>query len=1146
MKSGFVHLEVKSSHTFGFDSLVRLEKLMQRTKDLGMNAVAITDENVLYSAIDFYQMAKKNSIKPIIGITLKVANGEGRYIKAILLAKNKNGYLNIVKLSSVANLRGQNNIYITKEELLNNKEDLIIMLDLEVQFRNNDIQGVDNLIKVYHKEFGNEDLYFTVKDFGWEFQKVANDYMDSAVKKYGIQLVATNDVNYMNQNESTARDFLRTIQKTAAEGELKTAHQYFKSHDEMVALCSHLPQAIENTKVIAAKCNLVLGLKGEEGFEKRFPNFRVPKDFIVPESLQGKFDIMPGFKKPQSQYEVLSIAYLCHLAETELLTLYGDSPSESIKSRLRYELGVIISKGFTNYFLIVQDFMKYARLNGIIVGPGRGSAAGSLVSYCLRITDVDPIQYNLMFERFLNPERTDDPDIDIDISTEFRYKLYEYAQAVYGYELTAKVITFNNFGGKTAILDVGKALKIDDKVLSKLASLVIKSINELLGKEDVVNPLLEKNPKIAKLIEIASQIEGLPKNRSIHPAGLVLSDRNLSEDFPVMMTIDNDSGKPILITQFHKDILETVGITKIDLLGLRNLDIVDKVKKAIKKTQNVILDHVPLDDLKTFELYQKGETVGVFQMDSKEMRATSQKIKPTKIDDIFPLIALFRPGSMDMIPIYAKNRANNDFTIYDMNETYDENKKQMIKTFVPFDKDVAILKPILNLTYGVIVFQEQIIRIVQTWAGFSVGEADILRRTISKKRKEEMEEKKILFCQKSKELNRDEETTERLFELIVKFANYGFNVPHSAAYGILSYTTAYLKANYPLEFMSANLSSLRKNPKKLVTYLEETIRMGIQMSGPSVNTSFVDFEVDKNGISYGLSFVKDIGRKKSQDIVQERTNGKFLSLKDFLIRVKSLNQSNVITLIKAGAFDEFGSRKALIGYLQNNNKQNAFLVNQVTFDAIPGIGLDHPQEIPTEEYTIEEKMTFEKELLNITHTQYLAQKYEKELKFAEKAKNYLNQKESVWFGGSLTSVKRIKDSKGNEMAFLKFSDGSKVMDVAVFYGQWEKFKKDLQMFDMYMVELSKKNDKYSILNWEKFIEKRQVVIEVPQSFVKEAHLMKEFALSLKDNKGMDELVLKIGKIEKIYMLKATKSWVEKIEALGIPKENIKYNKVRYV
>lgn len=1143
MKREFLHLEVKSSHTFGFDSMVRLERLIEKTKESGMKAVAITDENVLHSAIDFYLLAKENGIKPIIGLTLDVYDGSQFQVKAILLAKTHVGYLNLVKLSSIANLRKSAPVHVTREELFSHQEDLVVMLDVEKQLLKKELFKVEQIIKSYQQDMNNEDLYFTVRNYCLPKQKSAIEYMTKAEQDYGIQLVATNDVNFLNQKDSAAREVLQKIQGSKS---ANSEHQYFKNAVEMSELFTQLPHAITNTAVIAEKCNVTLKLKGEEGFEKRFPNFVVPTDFAPPSSLQGKFDIMPGFKKPQTQYEVLAIAYLCHLAETELVKLFGARLNEAVKERLRYELGVIISKGFANYFLIVQDFMKYARENDIPVGPGRGSAAGSLVSFCLRITDVDPVQYNLMFERFLNPERTDDPDIDIDISTELRYKMYEYAQRKYGFNFTAKVITFNNFGGKASVKDVGKVLGIEAAILDKISGEIAKSVSELAQKKETVLALVKKEPKVSKLLELAAMIEGLPKNRSIHAAGLVLSDRELSEDFPVMVTEDNETGKPILVIQIHKDLLETVGITKIDLLGLRNLDIIDKVKKTILKTRNVDLTHIPLNDSKAFELFQRGETIGVFQMDSREMRETSQKVKPRKIEDIFPLIALWRPGSKDMIPIYAKNRANNEFVIYDMNEVYDEKKKQTVKTFVPFDQDVSVLNPILKETYGVIVFQEQIIRILQTWAGFSVGEADIFRRTISKKKIEAMEEKKHLFIDKAMKMNRDEETTKRLFELIVKFAKYGFNVPHSACYGIFAYNTAYMKANFPLEFMSITLSSLKKEPEKITKYLQEAVRMGVDIKRPNINQPTVEFEVSGDGIAYGLAFIKGFGYAQAQAIVNERNKGEFRSLEDFRMRVKGISEANIVALIKAGAFDEFGSRKMLINSQSTEHKNSLLLVNQVTFDMIPGIGSDNPVHQEVDEFTIEERMNFEKELLNLTHTQHLAQKYATELGSVVEAKNNLNEKNTRWFGGSLVSQKKIKDKNKNEMAFLKFSNGTEDVEVAMFHSQWKQSKENMRMYDMYLIELAQKNGKHSIVSFQEFNERRQVVIDLPLKFAKNTDLMKKFADLIRNQQGVDELIIKMANLEKSYSLFATKTWVNQIEALGIPNENITFNKVRYV
>lgn len=1154
MNGTFVHLDVKSAYNYHFNSLIRIEKLIEQTKALGMNAVAITDEFVMHSVVDFYLLAKAQGIHPIIGLTMTVVDEqEQKELKVTLLAKNNQGYRHLAKISSMGHLRRKSSIYITLQELLKYHGDTILLLDTETYFEKKQEKEAVSLVKKVVSLLPKDDVYLVMKQHGLSYHEQMNASVEKMAQAFGVSYVAVNDVHYFNEKEAKGQEILLRIQERK---EKQTNQKYLKTEAAMRTLFALYPKAIENTVTIANKCQVSLQLKGEEGFTKKLPAFSIPADFLPPRTLQGKFDLLPEYKKPTTKYEVLAIAYLCDLAEKGFEQFYpNEHPAyERAVARLRYELGVIISKGYTNYFLIVQDFVSYARKEGIAVGPGRGSAAGSLLSYCLGITKVSPIEYNLMFERFLNPERFDDPDIDIDFSQEYRYRLFEYAQQTYGMGSTAKIITFNNFGGKLAIRDVGRVLKVKQDIIVQLAKSIGKSVKELAGQKAFVESLIKKDSKVIQLIEYASMIEGLPRNRSMHAAGLVLSDGHLSNHVPVMVSVDDETGKPILITQIHKDVLELMGLAKIDLLGLRNLDIIEEAKRLVVETKGVAIETIPLDDTKTFELYQKGETIGVFQMDSVQMRATSEQVKPTKVEDIFPLIALYRPGSMDMIPVYAKNRANNQFQIYDMNEVYDEKKKKMVKQFIPFEKNVNVLKPILENTYGVIVYQEQITQILQVWAEYRLGEADLVRRAISKKKKQVLEENKRVFLERSKVVGRDAETSERLYDLIVKFANYGFNVPHSAAYGILSYETAYLKANFPLEFMSASITSHMDDVVKASDYIKETMRMGILVEKPNVNNSVVGFDVNDASLLFGLALIKNVGKKAAEAIVTERNKGLFRSFEQFMQRMqgKGLSTQCINSLVKVGAFDDFGSRKAFLDALEHGKKKHPMLENQILFEAIPGIGGDEVIAVEeVEDFSLIEKIQLENQLMGLNFTPNPTEKFQRELQQAIQLQNAQQATATLyWIGGTIESKKTIKDKNGKTMAFLTISDGHQTWDITVFHDLWNVWKNKLIMHQLYLAQVEVKNGRFSMKNILELTGRTEVVLTFPPTMLAQSEPIKtewlrRLAIILKQHPGLDTFVLKVGAQENRYSVALSNDFLHALAAIGVKRENMNAKKVRY-
>lgn len=1148
MKDAFVHLEVKSAFSYQFDSLVKLAELISKTKEYGMNAVAITDENVLFSAVDFYTISKENGIKPIIGLTVNIKNpSDNTLTKVVMLAKNKVGYNNIVKFSSFVNIRKTNDKFITMEEFEKNADNLVVMVNLENVFTyENSLKALD-AVNWFSATVPSDDLYFIC---GKTANNRLNQFLLTQHKEKQIKLVATNSVHYIEEKDEDIKVMKEAIQGVKSK-DVARKGQYFKTQDQMIKQYANLPGATSNTIEIAEKCNLVLELKGEVGFRKKLPPFPVPQDFVENTDKFGGYEVLIESKESATAYERKAMFYLLEVAFKGLNQRYGKNPQA--EKRLLYELKVIFDKDFTNYFLIVQDFMKYALENDIPLGPGRGSAAGSILAFCLNITDVCPLKYDLMFERFLNPERTDDPDIDLDISQEKRHLMFSYAQEKYGFSKVAKVISFNNYGGKSAVKDLGKLLNIQENIVEQLTKNITKKVSDLAKHRPMVHSLITQNPDVKKLIDYAVRLEGLPKNQSTHAAGIVLSDKKLYEEVPVLLNHDKELGSDILVVQLHKEILETVGFTKVDFLALRNLDVIHNVKKVVLETKGIDLKEIPFDDPKTFEVYQQGQTLGVFQMDSNKMRETAEKVKPQKLEEIFPLIALYRPGAMDMIPMFVKNKQDGKNQIYDLNVVFDEKKDREVMEFAPFEADVSLLAPILEKTYGVIVYQEQIMQIAQKWAGYTLGEADLFRRAISKKKMEILEQQENIFVSRSTKQGRDKVTSERLFALIVKFSNYGFNIPHSAAYSIISYTTAYLKVNYPKEYMGALISSQMfdksdKNNKKTALYIEEARKLGIHIAKPDINNSNFSFDVTKDGLNFGLALAKNVGKKAALSIVEERSNGLFTSFNDFLnrMRSKAVDKTCIESLIKIGAFDEFGNRKQLVEAMNGGKTRSVIFDNQILFADIPGIGSDDivvTQDV--EDYTFEEKIDMEMKLLGIISTEVPAQRYQEQLKSIIVSKHKLSDFNAMWLGGSVISKKEILDKNKKPMAFLKLTNGSKEYDVTVFNDKWENLKSDLVMSQIYLFKVVESKGKYSVKEYEQLSERKQMSIVLDRAFLKDIDSTRKLASAIKENPGIDELLLRVGKEEKSYAINLTKEFLGKMQSLNIKKESIKFQKVRY-
>ena len=881
----FTHLHVHSEYSL-LDGMCRIKELPKRAKELGQTAIALTDHGVMYGVVDFYKACVAEGIKPIIGCEVYTTQdrldksggrGENEINHLILLCKNEEGYKNLIQIVSAGFVDG---FYykprVDKEILEKYKGGLIALSaclagEIPKALLAGEFDRAKQVVYEYKKLF--EEFYLEIQDHGIEEQKKVNPLIVKLAKETQTPLVATNDAHYIKAEDAKNQDVLLCIQtgKTLDEENrmrFETEEFYLKSEEEMRSLFPYAPQAIENTALIADKCN----------FEFKFGERHLPS-----------YDV-PDNREP---YE-----YLHSLCEEGLKSRYNN-PTEELYDRLEYELGVIKEMGFTDYFLIVWDFISYAKKNSIPVGPGRGSAAGSIVSYTLGITDIEPTKYNLIFERFLNPERVSMPDIDIDFCPKRRAEVINYVIDKYGAENVSQIGTFGTMKARGAIRDCGRVLGMPYGDVDAVAKMVPMDLGMTLDLA-LENPKLEQayksSPEVKKLIDTAKAVEGLPRNIGTHAAGVVIAGNKVSSYVPIQRSDD------IISTQYTKDTVEELGLLKMDFLGLRNLTVIeDTVKIAKSMGIDIDMNNIDYNVPEVYEMISDGDTDGVFQLESAGMRSFMKRLMPRNIEDITAGIALYRPGPMDFIPSYIKNKNN------PKNISYKH----------------PLLKDILEMTYGCIVYQEQVMQIVRTLAGFSMGRADEVRRAMSKKKAKEMQKARQSFihgednddgsvrymgCVRN---GIDEHTAEKIFDDMDAFAQYAFNKSHAAAYSFVTYQTAYLKCLYPAQFMAALISSVMDNSNKVAAYINNCTQKGIKILPPDINKSMSDFSVENNNIRFGLTTIKNVGDTFVRRCVREREeNGEFKSLRDFISRmIKDLNKRSVECLIKSGAFDSMtGSR----------------------------------------------------------------------------------------------------------------------------------------------------------------------------------------------------------------------------------------------
>jgi len=1009
--SDYVPLHLHSEYSL-LDGAIRIKELVKQAVSYRMPAVAITDHGNLFGAVEFYRLAVKAGIKPIIGCEVYVApvnrsekrttsNIDEASFHLVVLARDNKGYKNLVSLVTKAYTEGFYYKPRIDIELLKQHNEGLIGLSAclkgEVPYylqRGMTDKAREKALE-YREIFGPENFYIEIQDNGLPEQADVNKKLIELARKLSIGIVATNDCHYMKKEDAKAHDILLCIQTGTTVKEKNRLHFnsdsfYFKSPEEMKNAFKDIPEAVLNTRAIAERCNL---------------EFKLGLNLLPVYKLENK----------QRPYEFLE-----KLAFDGLLHKFGTEPEENYKERLRKELEIIQKVRYSSYFLIVWDFISHARQKGIPVGPGRGSAAGSLVSYCLGITDIDPVKYNLLFERFLNPERVSMPDIDVDFCKDRRTEIISYVTEKYGKDHVAQIITFGTMAARAAIRDVGRALDFPYAEVDKIAKLVPNTLNikieETLKAEPQLRALYDNNPKIKELIDVALRLEGLSRHASTHAAGVVISPEPLTTFMPLYKNPVDGT----ITTQFDMNAIEKIGLLKFDFLGLKTLTVMDKALKYIKENgKDFSLKEISFEDKKTYELLSSGHTTGIFQLESPGMRDLLVKMTPNRFEDLIAIVALYRPGPIGsgMIDDFIKRK----------------------KGLIPVKYELPQLKEILSETHGIILYQEQVMRIANTLANFTMGQADILRKAMGKKKPEEMEKLKEAFIQGAKAKGVSEKKATRLFDLMAFFAEYGFNKSHSAAYAHIAYQTAYLKAHFPVEFMAATLSADMDNTDKIVKSINECRDMGISILPPDINQSGQEFKVIGNSIRFGLEAVKGVGAAAIESIIEARNEeGPFPSLINFLHKVDSrkVNKKVIESLIKAGAFDSLGiSRTGAMELMEktlNGNSRTIALGQQSIFGSSSEDTNASDKEL--DEF---ELLKHEKEALGFYITGHPLTKYAKKLEKINAKKTSelenINDGEEVLIGGILRTIKKIQTrSKAEIMAYCTLEDADGSIEVIVF------------------------------------------------------------------------------------------------------------------
>jgi len=1076
----FVHLKVRT--LYNFNSFIQIEEVVEKSKRLGMPALALTDHHALSHLVDFFEACRKYKVVPIVGADVMVTLTSGKQLPALLYAKSETGYKNITSLISLSHLRKGEKLFITKEELAKKAKEVVVVIDISSFLTETELGNVNELVNEINdfKQIVTEsDLYLEMINHSLPEQKQVNKRIKRISMNAHLPIVATNDVHYLTKEEAYSAEMLACSRENKKVTEKINDQKYFKSSDEMKEMFEEYPDALQNTVNIAKKCRFNLALKGDKHFTKKTPKFKLPEGYKAKQNIWEAFTPLEEFVRPTIQDEIDTISYLVELAWKGFKKYYSPKNEQAIM-RLKEELGVIISKKFVDYFLVIQDVIAYAKKSDIPCSV-RGSVLSSLLARCLGITDLCPLEYDLKFERFLNPKRTDDPDIDIDVSQEKRYQLIRYIQQKYGKKNMAQIVSFGAYGLNNAVKYATKTLGFDKNTTAKLVKTMPKKrivldqvedfesqltkIKDEKKKEEIRQEIqkarlllswMKRDELVKKVVDCAYKMENIPRHTARHAAGILLSEVSITSELPV--TMESDEGGEFLVTQIPntKGQLEKKGFLKIDILGLRNIDIEDKVKKLIKQKQGIEVTDIPLNDQKTFQLYQKAETTGLFQVESEGMKKASRLIQPNTINDVIALIALFRPGPLHEIERYAENKKNNQWFLAD------EKGKPM--------EGVEEILPILKDTYGVLTYQEQIYKIVQVLGNYSIAEADLLRRAISKKDKNILEQERTTFLKKVKENGKDETSANAVYDLIVRFSNYGLNKAHAAGYGLFSYRTAWLKSNYPEEYMTVLINSLLSEKKKgaiekAAIYIKEAKRLGITVKKPDINTSNTFFALTKEGMSFGLTMIKNVGKAYAKSIIKEREKGAFVSFHDFLSRMGK--NVAIESLIKAGAFDCFGSRKKMVEELVKFQKGK--VEPFYGFSDLPFLNQE-------DDYSLLEKITDEKELMHLTISETPVERMLDTLQSFEK---------DGWIGAVVMEVKKYR-TKGEkkEMAYITVETKKGTIEhVAVFPQTWTQHKESIQPLQALLIKLKKspERNKYSVSALKEVPKKKKVRITVPDA-----------------------------------------------------------------
>ncbi len=1030
----FVHLHTHSHYSL-LDGLSTIDGLVAKAKEQGANALALTDHGVMYGVIEFYQKCVNAGIKPIIGVEAYVVeNLQDRHSKEkpyhlLLLAKDNQGYKNLLKLVSLAHLNG---FYykprVDWATLKQYQQGLIASTaclagPLARHILSGNKQQTEQNLQTLIDIFGTDNVCLEIQHRNFPEQKIVNEELKKLAKQYSLPLIATNDVHYLNPEDDQAHDVLlciQTKQKQSDKDRLSYLGENYALLPEntMRELFPDTPEAIDNTQKIADRCNVEIELGVIQ-----LPQYSLPNGVTAEQYLEQ----------------------LCLNGLKSRFNLSPENTPQEITERLQYELSVIAKTGFAAYFLIVQDFVNWAKDQHIIVGPGRGSAAGSLVSYLIGITNIDPLKYNLLFERFLNPERISMPDIDLDFADERRNEVIDYVEKKYGKDHVAQIITFGTMAARAAVRDVGRVMGFSYMYCDQLAKMIpmFTSLKEALETVEELKKVYEEDAEAQRLLDMAKKVEGLARHSSVHACGVLITKDPLTEYAPLQYASGDDK---TIISEYSLHPVEDLGLLKMDFLGLKNLTVLEQSIKIVNKTKGVKidLDHLPLADKKTFALLKKGDTTGVFQLESGGMKRYLKLLKPSELEDIIAMVSLYRPGPMEFIP---------DF----INRKHGKTKPTYLH---------PKLEPILQNTYGIAIYQEQIMQIARDLAGFSYGQADVLRKAVGKKIKKLLDEQEEALVKGMVNHGIDQHTAQQIWEFIIPFARYGFNRAHAACYAMIAYQTAYMKANYPEAFMAALLSSDQDNIDRVTIEINECRKMDMEVLPPDVNESFATFAVVPSQqehvlgkIRFGLNAIKNVGHHIAREIIEERkANGPYQSLEDFLNRItdKDLNRKSLESLIKSGAFDRFIERGQALGNLDKLlqfNKKNQTELKSGQSNLFADLPLAQPVfNLKLDDFppvSINQKLSWEKELLGLYLSDHPFKDYLPLLKKQITALNELKNLEdkTVKVAGIITNIQKIITHNGKTMFFVTIEDSTSNVEVLVFpkvlentHGLWQDEK----------------------------------------------------------------------------------------------------------